>query len=146
VEVFERSPTDILQDIDQPRLGGIEWSVTEVRIWYAPADIACPDLIEMAVRPAHGSLQHEVKAIQADGQWNLEPAHDGRFNIVEFDPQVCDRGGGHAAKLRPSDGRGQCHGSSSWRRDAGWSAMRANTSASQARGSTSFNLAVMISE
>ena len=117
VEVFERSATDILRDIDQPSLGGIERSVTEVRIRYAPADIACPDLIEMAVRPAHGSLQHEVQAIQADRQWNLEPAHDGRFKIVELDPQMSNRGGSHAARLRPSDGRGQCHGSSPWRRE-----------------------------
>src|SRR3954470_14433267 len=36
----------------------------------------------------------------------------------------------------------QFHGSSSWRRDAGRSAMRARTSASQARGSTPFSLAV----
>jgi hypothetical protein len=73
----------------------------------------------MAVGPAHGSLQHEMQAVQADRQWNLEPAHDGRFNIVELDPQVSDRSGGHAARLRLSDGRGQCHGSSSSRRDAG---------------------------
>jgi hypothetical protein len=111
VEVFERSGADILQHIDKPGLAGIERSITEVRIGHAPADVACPDFVEMAARPAHGRLQHKVQAIQADRQWDLEPAHDGRFNIVEFDPQVGDRGGGHPARLQLSDGRGQCQGS-----------------------------------
>lgn len=35
VEVFERPGADILQDIDEPSPGGIERSVTEVRIGYA---------------------------------------------------------------------------------------------------------------
>src|SRR6202012_6043477 len=83
---------------------------------------------------------------QADRQWHLDPTHDGRFDIVELDPKVGDADGGHAAKLRSPISLGQCHGKSSWRRDAGRSAMRANTPASQARGSTSFSFAETISE
>ena len=73
----------------------------------------------MAVRPAHGGLQHKVQAVQADRQRHLDPTHDGRFDIVELDPKVGDAGGGHAAKLRSPIGLGQCHGKSSRRRDAG---------------------------
>jgi hypothetical protein len=70
-------------------------------------------------RPAHGGLQHKVQAVQADRRRHLDPTHDGRFDIVELDPKVGDADGGHAAKLRSPISLGQCHGKSSWRRDAG---------------------------
>lgn len=79
----------------------------------------CTDFVEMAVRPAHGSLQHKVQTIQADRERYLDPAHDSRFNNIELDPEAGDAGGGHAARLRASRMGGQCHGSNSWRRDAG---------------------------
>src|SRR5215471_5528319 len=66
VEVFERSGADVFQRVDEAGLAGIERSVAEVRIGPAPAYITCMDLVEMAVRPAHGCLQHKVQAIQAD--------------------------------------------------------------------------------
>ena len=113
VEVFERFGADILQHVAKPGLAGIERPITEVWIRPAPADVARTDLVEMGVRPSQGSLQHEVQAIQAYCQRHLDPAQDGRFDIVELDPQVSDAGGGHAAKLRSSISRGQCHGNSS---------------------------------
>lgn len=73
----------------------------------------------MAVGPAHGSLQHEVQTIQADRQRHLDVAHDSGFDMVELDPKVGDAGGGHAARLRPSLSRDQCHGNSWLRRDTG---------------------------
>jgi len=60
VEIFERSSADIFQHVDEAGLAGIEWPVAEARIGLAPADITCTDLVEMAVRPAHGGLQHKV--------------------------------------------------------------------------------------
>ena len=53
-------------------------------------------------------------------------------------------GGGHAAIATASRRRAQFHGRSSASRDRGRSAMRASTSASQACGSTSLSLAVVI--
>jgi hypothetical protein len=53
----------------------------------------------MAVCPAHDSLQHEVQTIQTDREWGLEPTHDGRFHVVELDPQMADRGGSHVATI-----------------------------------------------
>jgi len=119
VEVFERPGADILEDVDEPGLAGVKRSAAEVRIRNAPANIASTDLVEMAVRPANGSLQHKVQAIESDRQRHLDSAHDSRFDIIELDPQMGDAGGGHATKLRSSIGRGQCQGSSSSRRDAG---------------------------
>src|SRR5258708_7228980 len=55
-----------------------------------------------------------------------------------------DRRHGQAAWLRGADLGRQFHGSNSSMSRAGCSAMRARTSASQASGSTSFNLAVTI--
>src|SRR3954468_12802058 len=58
------------------------------------------------------------------------------------------RGDGQAASaaVTVSWALRQFQGSSSCSREAGWLAMRASTSASQARGSTPFSLAVMMSE
>jgi hypothetical protein len=98
---------------------GIERPVTEVWIGPAPADVAGTDFVEMAVGPAHGSLQHKVQAIQADRQRYLDPTYDSRFDIVELDSKVGDAGGGHAARLRSSVSRGQCQRNNSWRREAG---------------------------
>jgi hypothetical protein len=82
VEVFERFGADILQRVAKPGLAGIERPITEVWIRPAPADVASTDLVEMGVRPSQGSLQHEVQAIQADCQRHLDPAHDGRFELL----------------------------------------------------------------
>ena len=56
------------------------------------------------------------------------------------------RGHCQAACARAAPLRFQFHGRSSSRRDAGWSAMRASKSASQARGAASFSFAVTMRE
>jgi len=60
-----------------------------------------------------------MQMIQADRERYLDSSHDSRFDIIELDPEAGDAGGGHAARLRVSRLGGQCHGSNSWRRDAG---------------------------
>src|SRR4051812_27886439 len=65
------------------------------------SDVACTDLIEMAVRPAHGGLQHKMQAIQADRQRHLDPAQNSRFDIVELDTKMGDAGAIMAPSYRP---------------------------------------------
>lgn len=62
----------------------------EKQVRPTPAYVAGADFVEMAVRPAHGDLQTKVKAVQADRQRYLDPTHDGRFDIVEVDPEMGD--------------------------------------------------------
>lgn len=113
VEVFERFHADILQDVDKPGFPGIERPVAEVRIRYAPANVACPDLVEVAVRPPHRGLKHQVQTIQADRQRHLNPPQDNGFDVIESDSELDNTGGSHVARLHASWATDQCHGSNS---------------------------------
>ena len=145
VEVFQRLRAGILEDVEETRLAGIERAFSPVRVGHAPAHVAGPDLLEMAVGPAHGGLEHQVQVIKPDGQRHLNAAQHCGLDVIEGDLEPDDAVAGHAAAF-PSLAWAQFQGSSSCRREAGWSAIRASTSASQACGSTSFSLAVSISE
>src|SRR5579883_3542428 len=56
VEVLQRLSSDILEHAIEPRLARVEEVVAPIPIGIrrAPADAARPDLVEMAVGPAHG--------------------------------------------------------------------------------------------
>ena len=129
VEVFERLRAGILKHVDEAGLLGVERAITELRVRQAPANIPGPDLVKVAVGPAHGRLQHQVQAVEADGERHLDPAPHRGLHVVKGDKQAGDAGGGHAARLRRSISRAQFHGSSSCSRDAGWPAIRRSTSA-----------------
>src|SRR5919107_1066036 len=86
-----------------------------------------------------------MQAIKPDGQRHLNAAQHRGLDVIEGDLEPGDAVAGHAAAFF-SLAWAQFQGSSSCRREAGWSAMRARTSASQVRGSTSFSLAVTMSE
>jgi hypothetical protein len=76
----------IFQHVDEP---GICWRRAVRRRsldWACPAE--CTDFVEMAVRPAHGGLQHKVQAIQADRQRHLKTAHDSRFDTIKLDSEA----------------------------------------------------------
>ena len=144
VEIVHRLDVEILEHVDEARLARIERPIAEVRIGNAPADVLGAQFIEVTVGPAEGSLQNLVQAVEADRQWYFDPAQDLWLDVVERDLETCDAIGGHAASLRRAASDAQFQGKSSSRRLAGWPAMRASTSASQAWGSTSLSLAVTI--
>src|SRR4051794_9258796 len=145
VEVFQRLRAGVLEDVEETRLAGIERAFSPIWVGHAPAHVAGPDLVEMAIGPAHGGLEHQVQAIKPDGQRHLNAAQHCGLDVIEGHLEPGDAVAGHAAAF-PSLAWAQFQGSSSCRREAGWSAIWARTSASQARGSTSFSLAVMMSE
>ena len=107
------------------------------------ADSAGTPLAEFAA-----SLHHDLAAVQAalDLPWTTSPA-EGQINRLTVSIRPRPRWQVVRPRRRcPGLGLRQFHGSSSCRRDAGWPAIRRSTSASQARGSTSFSLAVTRSE
>ena len=59
-----------------------------------------------------------MQAVEADRQRPLDAADNSGLDLIELDLEVRDAGG-HAAKLRSSLRRGQCHGNNSSRREAG---------------------------
>ena len=103
-----------------------------------------------------GESGHPILADTVDPKATVFRAHANRqiedpiFVFAEQIGDVADREDGadcrhdQAAWLRAADLGRQFHGSNSSIRWAGCPAMRARTSASQACGSTSFNLAVTI--
>ncbi len=60
-----------------------------------------------------------MQAIEPDCQRHTDTTHDERLDVIECDLEMRDAGSTHAARLRPSISRGQCHGNNSSRRDAG---------------------------
>ena len=66
LEVAQGLRAGVLDDVQETRLAGIEGAFAPVRVGNAPAHIAGTDLVEMAVGPAHGGLEHKVQAIEPD--------------------------------------------------------------------------------
>ncbi len=114
VKVAQLLRADILEHLVEPRLAGIE-EVTGpagIGVWRAPADVACADLVEMAVGLAHSGLDRQVQPIEPDIEWHLDAAQNRRCDIVECDLDAGDRVGSHAASLRWSLAAAQFQGRS----------------------------------
>src|SRR4051812_2716619 len=73
----------VLEDVEEARLAGIERTVSPIRVGHASAHVAGPDLVEMAIGPAHGGLEHQVQAIKPDGQRHLNTAHYCGLDVIE---------------------------------------------------------------
>lgn len=85
VEVPERLRAGVFERVEEPSRAHVERPIAPVRIWNAPAHVAGADLLKMAVGPAEGGLQRQAQAVEPDGERHLDPAHHGRFDIVERD-------------------------------------------------------------
>ena len=92
VEIFKSLCADILENFVEPGLAGVEEVTcpTSIGVRCAPADVAGPDLVEMAVGPAHGGLDRQVQPVEPDIERNFDAAQNNRFDIVECDLEASD--------------------------------------------------------
>ena len=83
VEVMNRPGAGILDQVEERCLRCRPWPAAEVGIGNAPARATSPELVEMAIGPAHRRLQHEVQPVEADPQRHVEPAHHRGLDVLE---------------------------------------------------------------
>ena len=70
IDVMDCLGANIFEHVKQAGFArGQRAIVIAVRIWHAPANTAGPELIKVAVGPAHGSLDHIVQTVEFDLQW-----------------------------------------------------------------------------
>ncbi|BAM86882.1 hypothetical protein S58_08710 [Bradyrhizobium oligotrophicum S58] len=102
---MDRLGACLTNDIDEPRLAGIDGLGTKIAIGIrdAPAPFASQELEEVTVRPAKRRLKRQMQPIEAQGDRDDETTHCLRPDRLE----------GH---LDPDGGRVQAHAASlgSW--------------------------------
>ena len=143
VEIMNRPGAGILDDVEERGLRPVARPRSRDR--GRPACATSPELVEMAVGPAHRRLQDEVQPVEAD----LSGTSSRRITAGSTSSSVTLRRA-MAAGYSCGDGRGVAPPRPFPRQEfgeprEGRSPMRARTSASQACGSRSLSLAVVIS-
>ena len=106
VGIIELLGAGAFDEVDQPGFARVEQAATVVSIGCAPAQPAKPELMEMAVGPAHRGLDGQMQPIEADVERHLDPAGDARLDIGKRDLEARD--GAHPASLGPAHTRRQC--------------------------------------
>ena len=104
VEIRELLCADVFKDVAEPGFAGVEEVAGPISIGMGrtPADVAGAELEEMAVGPAHGGLDDQVKPIEPDVERHIDAAQDRGLDVVERDLELGDGGGTHAATLQRS--------------------------------------------
>src|SRR5215469_1246629 len=111
VEIPQCLCADVLENVVEPRFASIH--EVAAGIGGTPADAARPDLVQMAVGPAHGGLKGQMQPVEPDIERHFDAAQGHGLDVVESDLEAGDSGGTHAATLRRSSSADQFHRKSS---------------------------------
>lgn len=106
VGIFELLGAGALNEVDQPGFARVEQAAIVVSIGCTPTQPAQPELMEMAVGPAHRGLDDQMQPVEADVERHLDPAGDARLDIGKRDLETRDDA--HPASLGPAHTRRQC--------------------------------------
>jgi hypothetical protein len=115
IEIFQRLCADIFKHINEAGFTSVERPIAPIGTGNPPSDIFGPNLIEVAIGPAHRRLDCKMQMIEPDRERHFEAAHHDKLDVVECDFETGDGGSIHAASLRRSCSGAQCHGSSAAR-------------------------------
>lgn len=93
VEIVDRTGAGVLDDLDQSGLVGGQVFAAEVRVGQPSCRATGLKHVEVRVSPAHGGLDGQVEAVEADIGRHLQGAYDSGLDIFKLDLQLDDAHG-----------------------------------------------------